>query len=214
MSNVERNQGRVVLPKELGEFLEYRNFDSFKDKFDVIGAAFKAQRDEVSPLHILDESQYHAFLTAVIEGNFVVDTGKYYVNIGEPINRDEFLFYEEETTASNDGLGATTKIYKWGTGSFKEASLLSFEELHSIVPKTYVSPEFILLENIAKEKWGISEEEEAPVAEDETSVIEEYDEPSPSEQLVEVDSSDFGARAADRVFEEDKRLNEVASFLK
>lgn len=212
MSVIERNQGRVVLPRELGEFLEHRNYGSFKDKFDVIGAAFKAQRDEVSPLHILDESQYHAFLTAVIEGNFVIDTGKYYVNIGEPINRDEFLFYEEETTTSQDGLGATTKTFKWGTGSFKEASLLTFDELHSIVPKTYVSPEFILLENIAKEKWGILEEEETD-SPDETSVIEEFDEATPSEELVEVDSSDFGARAADRVFEEDKRLNERASFL-
>ena len=140
--------GRVVLRKEVGEFLKGKSFKTPKEKISLFAAVHASERAEVDPLQLQD-TDYRDLLYAVNVGKYVVDTGNYYINVGSPVNREEFLslsgYHDQE-----DG----TRIFDWDFEGFPNAKLFTQEEIETIVPEPYRNPMYLIMENIAKERYG------------------------------------------------------------
>lgn len=141
--------GRVVLKSELGNFLHGKSFQTAKEKIALFAAIHAAERAEENPLQ-LQEEDYNDLMYAVTTGLYVVDTGNYYINVGQPVNREEFLSLSGVQT-SEDG----TQVFDWDFESFANAKLFSKEEIETIVPEPYRNPRYVIMENIAKERYGV-----------------------------------------------------------
>lgn len=141
--------GRVVLRKEVGEFLKGKSFKTPKEEIALFAAVYAAERTEVNPLQ-LDDADYRDILYAVNIGKYVVDTGNYYINVGKPVNREEFLSLSRVHT-SDDG----SQVFDWDFESFSNAKLFSKEEIETIVPEPYRNQMYLIMENIAKERHGV-----------------------------------------------------------
>ena len=139
--------GRVILKKHLGAFLKEKKMDSPKDKIAVIASIYVAERLEEDPL-ILEEEDYSSLLYAVLSDNYIVNTGNYYINIGNPVGREEFLSISG-VKENPDG----TKVYEWDFESFSNAKLFTKEEIETIVPEPYRNSMYVIMENLAKEKY-------------------------------------------------------------
>lgn len=144
-------EGRVVIKNHLGEFLKGKKMDSSKDKIAVIASIYVAERLEENPL-VLNEDDYTTLLYAVLSDRYVVDTGNYYINIGSPVGREEFLSISG-VKKNPDG----TKVYDWDFESFSNAKLFTQEEIDTIVPEPYRNSMYVIMENIAKEKFNKTE---------------------------------------------------------
>lgn len=140
--------GRVVLKKRLGDFLKGKKLDSSKDKIAVIASIYVAERLEENPL-VLEEEDYTTLLYAILSDSYVVNTGNYYINIGNPVGREEFLSISG-VKESPDG----SKSYDWDFESFSNAKLFTQEEINTIVPEPYRNSMYVIMENIAKEKYS------------------------------------------------------------
>ena len=140
--------GRVVLRKEVGEFMKGKAFNTPKEKIAFFAAVHAAERAEVNPLQ-LNDTDYRDILYAVNIGKYVVDTGNYYINIGNPVKREEFLslsgYHDQE-----DG----TRVFDWDFEGFSNAKLFTQEEIETIVPEPYRNSMYLIMENIAKELYG------------------------------------------------------------
>lgn len=141
--------GRVVLKAELGNFLHGKSFQTAKEKIALFAAIHAAERAEENPLQ-LQEEDYNDLMYAVTTGLYVVDTGNYYINVGQPVNREEFLSLSGVQT-SEDG----TQLFDWDFESFANAKLFSKEEIETIVPEPYRNLRYVIMENIAKERYGV-----------------------------------------------------------
>ena len=141
--------GRVVLKAELGNFLHGKSFQTAKEKIALFAAIHAAERAEENPLQ-LQEEDYNDLMYAVTTGLYVVDTGNYYINVGQPVKREEFLSLSGVQT-SEDG----TQLFDWDFESFSNAKLFSKEEIETIVPEPYRNSMYVIMENIAKERYGI-----------------------------------------------------------
>ena len=140
--------GRVVLRKEVGEFMKGKAFNTPKEKIAFFAAVHAAERAEVNPLQLTD-TDYRDILYAVNIGKYVVDTGNYYINIGNPVNREEFLSLSGVQT-SDDGV----QVFDWDFEGFENAKLFTQEEIETIVPEPYRNSIYLIMENIAKERYG------------------------------------------------------------
>lgn len=140
--------GRVVLRKEVGEFMKGKAFNTPKEKIAFFAAVHAAERAEVNPLQLTD-TDYRDILYAVNIGKYVVDTGNYYINIGNPVNREEFLSLSGIQT-SDDGV----QVFDWDFEGFENAKLFTQEEIETIVPEPYRNSIYLIMENIAKERYG------------------------------------------------------------
>ena len=140
--------GRVVLRKEVGDFMKGKAFNTPKEKIAFFAAVHAAERAEVDPLQLQD-SDYRDILYAVNIGKYVVDTGNYYINIGNPVNREEFLSLSGIQT-SDDG----AQVFDWDFEGFENAKLFTQEEIETIVPEPYRNSIYLIMENIAKERYG------------------------------------------------------------
>lgn len=140
--------GRVVLRKEVGEFMKGKAFNTPKEKIAFFAAVHAAERAEVNPLQLTD-TDYRDILYAVNIGKYVVDTGNYYINIGNPVNREEFLSLSGIQT-SDDGV----QVFDWDFEGFENAKLFTQEEIETIVPEPYRNSMYLIMENIAKERYG------------------------------------------------------------
>ena len=141
-------EGRVVLKKHIGEFLKGKKMDSSKDKIAVIASVYVAERLEENPL-VLNEDDYTTLLYAVLSDRYIVDTGNYYINIGNPVGREEFLSISG-VKENPDG----TKVYDWDFESFSNAKLFTQEEIDTIVPEPYRNSMYVIMENLAKERYN------------------------------------------------------------
>lgn len=138
----------VILGKHIGEFLKNKDLSSAKKKMALIASIHAAERWEDNPLQ-LKEEEYDLILEAITTGKFVIDTGRYYINVGAPVGREEFL-HQQSFTTDSDG-----KEYRsWDFESFDVARPFTREEIDTIVPKPYRSEDYLVMENIALERWG------------------------------------------------------------
>jgi hypothetical protein len=140
--------GRVVLRKEVGEFMKGKAFNTPKEKIAFFAAVHAAERAEVNPLQLTD-TDYRDILYAVNIGKYVVDTGNYYINIGNPVKREEFLSLSGIQT-SDEGV----QVFDWDFEGFSNAKLFTQEEIETIVPEPYRNSMYLIMENIAKERYG------------------------------------------------------------
>ena len=69
--------------------------------------------------------------------------------MGSPVNREEFLslsgYHDQEDGA---------RIFDWDFEGFPNAKLFTQEEIETIVPEPYRNPMYLIMENIAKERYG------------------------------------------------------------
>lgn len=141
-------KNRTVVNKKIGDLLANKSFATAKEKISLIAALHAAERVSEDPL-VLSEEEYEVILNAVMSGstdNLLVDTGRYYINVGHPVGREEFL--------SIDGVSTTVDgadSYNWIFESFSQAKLFTKEEIDLIVPKAYRSEDYIIMENLAEE---------------------------------------------------------------
>ena len=140
--------GRVVLRKEVGEFMKGKAFNTPKEKIAFFAAVHAVERAEVNPLQLTD-TDYRDILYAVNIGKYVVDTGNYYINIGNPVKREEFLSLSGIQT-SDEGV----QVFDWDFEGFENAKLFTQEEIETIVPEPYRNSIYLIMENIAKERYG------------------------------------------------------------
>ena len=115
-----------------------------KEKIATITSIYLAERVEENPL-VLDEADYNSLLYAVLSDKYVVDTGNYFINVGKPVGREEFL----SLSGYNEG-GEGVNTYNWDFESFENAKLFTEEEIRTIVPEPYRNSMYIIMENIAK----------------------------------------------------------------
>ena len=141
-------EGYVVLRKELGDFLEGKVMRTAKEKIATITSIYLAERVEENPL-VLDEADYNSLLYAVLSDKYIVDTGNYFINVGKPVGREEFL----SLSGYNEG-GEGVNTYNWDFESFENAKLFTEEEIRTIVPEPYRNSMYIIMENIAKLHYG------------------------------------------------------------
>mgnify|MGYP000848656461 FL=1 len=141
-------EGYVVLRKGLGEFLEGKLMRTAKEKIATITSIYLAERVEENPL-VLEESDYNSLLYAVLSDKYVVDTGNYYINVGKPVGREEFL----SLSGYNEGEQGE-RTYSWDFESFNNAKLFTKEEIETIVPEPYRNSMYVVMENIAKMHYG------------------------------------------------------------
>lgn len=79
----------------------------------------------------------------------MVDTGNYYINVGKPVGREEFL----SLSGYNEG-EQCERTYSWDFESFNNAKLFTKEEIETIVPEPYRNSMYVVMENIAKMHYG------------------------------------------------------------
>ena len=156
ISGLRLGESRTAVEKRFPLSLSRRDEDkhidyftvSMKEKISLFAAVHAAERAEVDPLQLQD-TDYRDLLYAVNVGKYVVDTGNYYINVGSPVNREEFLslsgYHDQE-----DG----TRIFDWDFEGFPNAKLFTQEEIETIVPEPYRNPMYLIMENIAKERYG------------------------------------------------------------
>ena len=138
--NINKLSDKIIVKKNVTEILSYIKFETPKEKIAALSMIYSAERQSENPL-ILEESDYETVLQAVMTGKFIVDTGLYFVNVGKPVNREEFLACSGIVTES-DGDGK----YYWEFESRENAKLFTMEEINTIVPKAYRSEDYIVLE--------------------------------------------------------------------
>ena len=141
-------EGYVVLRKELGDFLAGKLMRTAKEKIATITSIYLAERVEENPL-VLEEADYNSLLYAVLSDKYVVDTGNYYINVGKPVGREEFL----SLSGYNEGEQGE-RTYSWDFESFNNAKLFTKEEIETIVPEPYRNSMYVIMENIAKMHYG------------------------------------------------------------
>lgn len=136
---------RPVITYDQAQMLEGAVSDTAKSKLFAIQeiiVAYQTQGLQIDETHGFDN-----LLKAIVTNDYVVDTGLYYVNVGELIDRDEFLCCEVIGEGEN-------KRYRWYFDSFENARPFSKKTLEEIVPEPYRHAEFVLLEAHASEKYG------------------------------------------------------------
>lgn len=138
----------IVVRKEIGEFLSDKPMETYEEKMSLFGSVHFARRQSSNHLH-LDENDVEAIYHAIHTGEYVVDTGLYYVQVGKPLNKDEFLAIKNQNSLRSNENGEI--IYEWEFESFENAKPFTKEELERMVPKVYLSKDFIVMENIAKQ---------------------------------------------------------------
>ena len=138
--DINKLSDKIIVNKNVAEILSDIKFETPKEKIAALSMIYSAERQSENPL-ILEESDYETVLQAVMTGKFIVDTGLYFVNVGKPVNREEFLAFSGIDTES-DGYDK----YYWEFESRENAKLFTMEEINTIVPKAYRSEDYIVLE--------------------------------------------------------------------
>lgn len=96
----------------------------------------------------LSDKDFDRVLKAVQSNEYVVDTGLYYINIAEYWGGEEFLCVDK--VKQDDG----TFKFHWYLDTFANATPMSMQTIETHVPVAYRHPDLLLIEQIAKEKYG------------------------------------------------------------
>ncbi len=138
--NINKLSDKIIVKKNVAEILSDIKFETPKEKIAALSMIYSAERQSENPL-ILEESDYETVLQAVMAGKFIVDTGLYFVNVGKPVRREEFLACSGTRTEYEGD-----DKYYWEFESRENAKLFTMEEINTIVPKAYRSEDYIVLE--------------------------------------------------------------------
>ena len=154
----------LIVSEQVGNFLENKSYKTPREKVAFMASIYEAERRAEDPL-VLSDGDYDIIMRILNGEEFVVDTGKFYINVGAPINREEFLCV---VNISRDDEG--NRLFEWGLDTLENAYLFSKEDFESIVPKAFCGDDFKVLERIAlkKKSGGIEsmDDEEGTSAEE------------------------------------------------
>lgn len=138
----------LVVSEQIGNFLENKSYKTGREKVAFMASLYEAERNAENPL-VLEEEDYDIIIRILNGADFVVDTGKFFVNVGAPIGREEFLCAID---VSYDAEG--NRLIEWGLDTLDNAYLFSKEDLESIVPEAFRGSSFTVLERVAHVKRG------------------------------------------------------------
>lgn len=142
MIDVKELTKSVVIKQEVADFLDNKSYDTGKDIVSLFAALYEAERDAEHPL-VIEEEEYEDIIKAVISKDFVVDTGRYFVNVGAPIGREEFLVKRGIESNGDDS------VVSYDLEALSNATPFTLKELESIVPTAYRTSDYVMLENEA-----------------------------------------------------------------
>ena len=136
----------LIVSEQVGNFLENKSYKTPREKVAFMASIYEAERRAEDPL-VLSDGDYDIIMRILDGEEFVVDTGKFYINVGAPINREEFLCV---VNISRDDEG--NRLFDWGLDTLENAYLFSKENFESIVPKAFRGDDFKVLERVAQRR--------------------------------------------------------------
>lgn len=168
------NRDCLVVSKQVGEFLENKSYKTPREKVAFMASLYAAERSAENPL-VLSDEDYDSIMRILNGEDYVVDTGKFFINVGAPINREEFLCMVEVT---HDVEG--NRVIEWGLDTLDNAFLFSEQDWATMVPEGYRSDIFKVIERLAYLKKEEKEESftpfNPPVVEEADNVDTSYEE--------------------------------------
>lgn len=134
-----------LVSAKLGAFLKGKPLDTIRDKIKAI-SGFEAALllSESTGVSSYTESEMKLIMSAILVGDYVVDTGRFYINTSKPIGGEEYLAID--SIVVSDG----KEEVKWITDSLENAKLFTKEEIDGMVPSIYRSEQFLVPE------WEVS----------------------------------------------------------
>ena len=108
----------LIVSEQVGKFLENKSYQTPREKVAFMASIYEAERRAEDPL-ILSDGDYDIIMRILNGEEFVVDTGKFYINVGAPINREEFLCTVEVTYDAEGN-----RLIEWGLDTLDNAFLL------------------------------------------------------------------------------------------
>ena len=139
---------------EQDKFLsEKGTFETYKDKWETLKSAMEANDSPLSAFSLNSEGDYENFLLAVMSGRWATETGKFFVNITQPIGISSFLSAERnsEGYVYNERGEIVFNIV-----DIDEAQLFTLSEIEELIPSEYRNEKFIIPEVEAKKEWSRS----------------------------------------------------------
>ena len=133
--------------------LEKGKFETYKDKWEILKSAMEANDSPLSAFSLSSEGDYENFLLAVMSGQWTTETGKFFVNITQPIGISSFLSAERnsEGYVYNEQGEIVFNIV-----DIDEAQLFTLSEIEELIPSEYQNEKFIIPEVEAKKEWSRS----------------------------------------------------------
>ena len=173
------NRDCLVVSKQVGEFLENKSYKTPREKVAFMASLYAAERSAENPL-VLSDEDYDSIMRILNGEDYVVDTGKFFINVGAPINREEFLCMVEVT---HDVEG--NRVIEWGLDTLDNAFLFSEQDWATMVPEGYRSDIFKVIERLAYLKKEEKKESftpfNPPVVEEADNVDTSYEESTSDE---------------------------------
>lgn len=133
--------------------LEKGKFETYKDKCEILKSAMEANDSPLSAFSLSSEEDYENFLLAIMSGQWITETGKFFVNITQPIGISSFLSAEKnsEGYVYNERGDIVFNIV-----DIDEAQLFTLTEIEELIPIEYRNEKFIIPEVEAKKEWNRS----------------------------------------------------------
>lgn len=133
--------------------LEKGKFETYQEKWETLKSAMEANDSSLSDFSLSSEEDYENFLVAVMSGKWTTETGKFFVNITQPIGISSFLSAEKnsEGYVYNEQGGIVFNIV-----DIDEAQLFTLTEIEELIPIEYRNEKFIIPEVEAKKEWNRS----------------------------------------------------------
>ena len=156
----------LIVSEQVGNFLENKSYKTPREKVAFMASIQEAERRAEDPL-VLSDGDYDIIMRILNGEEFVVDTGKFYINVGAPINREEFLCTVEVTYDAEGN-----RLIEWGLDTLDNAFLFREQDWETLVPEGYRSDIFKVMERLAYLRKEEKEESFSPFN---PPVVEEVD---------------------------------------
>ena len=133
--------------------LEKGKFATYQEKWETLKSAMETNESSLSDFSLNSEEDYENFLLAVMSGQWTTETGKFFVNITQPIGISSFLSAEKnsEGYVYNERGEIVFNIV-----DIDEAQLFTLTEIEELIPIEYQNEKFIIPEVKAKKEWNRS----------------------------------------------------------
>lgn len=134
-----------LISDRLGAFLKGKPISTIREKIKAVSELEAAiSLSESTGISSYDESELKLVMSAIIIGDYVVDTGRFYVNTSKPIGGEEYLAIDSIVVSEGK------EEIRWITDSLENAKLFTKDEIDKIVPSIYRTEQFLVPE------WEVS----------------------------------------------------------
>ncbi|HFI0144911.1 TPA: hypothetical protein ACGOR8_001989 [Streptococcus suis] len=143
-----------VITPEQEEVIRSGNTVTNMDKLVIFNKAYGKHIMPTNNFTFKDDESVGNFLSAVMLGEWKVDSGKRYINITEPMGISSFLYCKRNEKGK---LIVDNMETAWDVVDYEQATLFTIEEIETVVPTFYTNPSMILTEEEAEKRWKIKE---------------------------------------------------------